>query len=85
MSCPACNDTGCDECKQNGRIEIVGCPLEYVTDNVWEVIRFAELYKKGLPPVHGGALDQAYCFIRAAEFIFSEIAVCKREAGAIDL
>ena len=36
------------------------------------MIRYAKLYRKGLPPVHGGALDQAAIFIDAAEFIWAE-------------
>jgi len=36
------------------------------------VIRYAKLYHKGLPPVHGGALDQAALFIDAAEFVWAE-------------
>jgi len=36
------------------------------------VIRFAKLYRKGLPPIAGGALDQAAIFIDAAEFVWAE-------------
>ena len=36
------------------------------------MIRYAKLYRKGLPPVAGGALDQAAIFIDAAEFVWAE-------------
>ena len=45
------------------------------------MIEFANLYKKGLPPVAGGALDQAYNFIQAAKLIFSEQAYYRKELG----
>ena len=32
----------------------------------------AEFFEKGLPPVAGGVLDQAYCFTEAARFILRE-------------
>lgn len=48
------------------------CPIVFVTDDVWECIRFARLFEKGLPPIAGGVLDQAGGFIRACEFIWNE-------------
>jgi len=39
----------------------------------------AELYEKGLPPEHGGTLDQAADFVRAARFVWNEEARCKRQ------
>ena len=82
--CVVCNDTGCRECGKTGRIQITCCPLEYVTDDVWEIIEYAELYEKGLPPVAGGALDQAYCFLQAVRFIFVERQNWKKILGIID-
>lgn len=46
--------------------------MEYITNDVWQAIEYAELYKKGLPPIAGGALDQAYNFIQAYKYISSE-------------
>ncbi len=46
--------------------------MSYVTGDIWQVITLAGLYEKGLPPVAGGALDQAVAFIAAAEFIWQE-------------
>jgi len=73
MTCPACGGSakGCDECDY-GCIYFEQCPLEIITRDVWEVMQYAELYEKGLPPVHGGALDQAYVFTWACRVIWAE-------------
>ncbi len=39
----------------------------------------AELTKRGLPPVHGGALDQAKKFLDACTFVWTETARIKAE------
>jgi len=52
-----------------------------VTEDVWEVIKYAELYQKGLPPIAGGALDQTQSFIEAARFIFEEENKIKKQLG----
>ncbi|HEW78613.1 MAG TPA: hypothetical protein ENH34_01410, partial [Phycisphaerales bacterium] len=70
MECINCSGSGCDECEKKGTIEITCCPLELVTNDVWEILEFAELYEKGLPPIAGGSLDQAKSFIYACRFIF---------------
>ena len=44
-----------------------------------EGIEFAALYEKGLPPVAGGALDQAQIFIDACRFIWECQALYKKE------
>ena len=71
MACPACDNSGCEMCEA-GRITITQCPLEMITSDVIEAIHYAGLYKKGLPPIHGGALDQARQFTDACEFIWHE-------------
>ena len=80
MDCFNCGGSGCELCL-DGKIEITQCPLELITDDIWDAIRFAELYEKGLPPVLGGALDQANIFIGAARFIFGEKNYWKRKLG----
>ena len=59
------------------------CPLEIITADVWEVINYAELYEKGLPPVAGGSLDQARCFIEAALFVFREKTYWENKLGVM--
>jgi len=39
----------------------------------------ADLYDKGLPPVAGGALDQAQIFVEAARMIFAERTFWKKK------
>jgi hypothetical protein len=82
--CENCNGLGCEECDGTGRIRITSCPLEVITPDVWEAIRFAELYEKGLPPVAGGALDQAANFIEAAMYIFSVQNYWKNKLGVFE-
>jgi len=48
------------------------------------MIEFAELFRYGLPPVAGGALDQAYVFLDAARFIWAEQRVWRAELGIHD-
>ena len=83
MKCISCDGNGCGECRDKGTLTIECCPLEYITEDAWEVIRYAELYEKGLPPVAGGALDQARCFVEAASFIFSEKTYWDNKLGVL--
>ena len=57
---------------------LTGCPLDYVTDDIWTAIDYAELYEKGLPPIAGGALDQAQIFLDACKLILAEKAYWKK-------
>lgn len=41
----------------------------------------ADFFKKGLPPVYGGVLDQAQIFLDAARFIWAEEARWRAELG----
>ena len=84
MACVTCNGAGCRACDGKGMFEITKCPLELITHDVWKIIKFAELYEKGLPPVAGGALDQAVSFVDAASFIFAEQNYWKKKLGIFD-
>ena len=53
------------------------CPLTLIEGDDWLAIELAGLFRKGLPPVAGGALDQTSQFLDAANFIWSEQARCK--------
>ena len=55
--------------------------MTLVTGDVWELLKFAGLYQKGLPPVAGGALDQAKIFIDAVDFIIEEENRIKKKLG----
>lgn len=65
-------------------MKITDCPEKLITPDIWEMIELARFYKKGLPPVAGGVLDQAYSFIEAADFIYAEENNWKRELGITD-
>lgn len=46
------------------------CPLLYAGAEAFEVLNFAELAREGLPPVHGGALDQTQSFLQVCRMIW---------------
>lgn len=83
MECPACNGAGCEECNA-GRIEIRQCPLELITPDVWDTLHYAALYEKGLPPLAGGSLDQAYNFTQSARIIWADQGRYKQELGIFE-
>ena len=56
---------------------VTECPLDCVTDETWSVIELAGMYKKGLPPVSGGSLDQLQMFISACRLIWKDAAFWK--------
>jgi len=57
--------------------------LDYVDRETFEIIEYAELYAKGLPPVTGGALDQSHGFLTACKFIFGEQNKWKAKLGIL--
>jgi len=71
FNCPECEGRGC-ELFDEGQFALTRCAYEFVTSEEWEYISFAGLYKKGIPPVSGGALDQIALFNHAARFIWAE-------------
>jgi len=83
MTCMACGGTGCSECGNIGSVDIVQCPLEIITADVWELLEYAELYKKGLPPVAGGALDQAKIFTESCRYVFEIESYVRNKLGII--
>lgn len=62
-----------------GRLRITACPLHVITDDVWETLQYADLYKRGIPPITGGALDQLAIFNAAARLIWAESARIEKE------
>ena len=83
LECPGCNGFGCSECDDVGSIDIIECPLNIIDYATRDVIEYAILYEKGLPPIAGGALDQTANFIEAAAFVFAERAKWKAKLGII--
>ena len=69
--------TPCPHCDGQGELALTACPLDVVPDEAWRAVGLADLYEKGLPPVAGGALDQAATFVEAAAFIAADKAAWK--------
>lgn len=81
--CPACGGAigGCDECGGTGVWTITDCPLRILDEPVLMLARYADLFKKGLPPVAGGTLDQAAVFVEASLFLWAEENMFKKKLG----
>lgn len=77
IECPNCDGAGCDKCRQ-GMVRITGCPNEYCL-SIAPLVSLAELFKKGIPPVAGGVLDQSVWFVEAARILDRESAMIERE------
>lgn len=73
MKCPACGGKAkkCRHCK-SGEIEITRCPLEFVTDDIFELIEMARHTYQGVWPMGPAIGDNAVMFIRAVRFIRGE-------------
>ncbi len=66
IDCPECDGKGCEQCQERGQFLLTECPYKtHLTPEVCELVYFANLYKKGVPPVAGGALDQSAWFMEA--------------------
>lgn len=66
----------------SGGFELETCPLDAVDEPTVRLIELARLFKRGLPPVAGGTLDQAAGFLAAAAFVWDEDEHYEREAAA---
>ena len=81
--CPVCGNSGkCKYCNDEGRLELTQCPRKAITNDIWQFMDYAELYEKGIPPEHGGALDQLYAFNYYCRFVWNEQALHKAKAHA---
>lgn len=68
-----CDGFGCEMCRETGGVlRLTGCPKTLIPRDVWDVIGEAEMYKRGLPPIAGGTLDQAAGFTAACKFVWAE-------------
>lgn len=77
IECPLCGGVGCTHC-EDGSVAIDGCPNQYCREMVTP-IRLIEHYRKGMPPVAGGVLDQSAWFLEAAETLEHDEALLKAE------
>lgn len=77
IECPACNGGGCDQCTQ-GHFRVDGCPNRFC-DGMGQFIELVDLFGEGLPPIAGGALDQAASFLEAARRFKTEETKAKAE------
>ena len=84
IECAGCAGSGCDACEQVGEIRLTKCPREAVAEDVWRLIEMADLTKRGLPPVGGGALDQAQKFLDACRFVWAEESRLRAEILGLD-
>lgn len=72
MQCPSCGGRGCGQCV-NGEFEITDCPYNAVTPEIRSLIKYADFFKRGIPPISGGALEQASGFVEACVFLWDEL------------
>jgi len=87
IRCVVCggeNFSTCDSCGKTGMMPVEDCPEKLITPDIWEAIELANLWEKGIPPVAGGALDQAQSFVSAARFIFAEQNWWKAKLGILE-
>lgn len=68
-----------------GQIFLPICPVRYAGPESFEVLSFAELAREGLPPVHGGALDQTQSFLEACRFIWPALDEIKAERNPLGI
>jgi len=78
IDCVTCDGAGCDDCKQYGSQQVIGCPNE-VSKSARPVLRLIDLYKNGILPVAGGALDQSAWFLNAVQYFEFNESLISRE------
>jgi len=71
MECPRCAGDGCAECDE-GRIELVGCPLDLIDGPTEQALRAADLAEHGSWPLAGGWLDQTESCLAAVRVVQAE-------------
>lgn len=58
LPCEHCGGDGCGWCDGGGKALVRGCPMEELGDDDWAGWRMYLLFKRGLMPMPGGALQQ---------------------------
>ena len=82
IDCTVCHNKdseGCHGCAGAGHFELTSCPALFVDAEIWELLGYAEMYSKGLPPVQGGTLEQSRWFSEFCRFAWNEQAYHKRK------
>lgn len=81
VECPACDKQGCSVCDGSRGIKITG---HYkVPSWCWSVMTVADRYRKGIPPIAGGSLDQTNWINQVCEFVDVERQTHIGAAGAM--
>jgi hypothetical protein len=62
----------CTACKGSGQEEITVCPMTLITAGAGDVVRAADLAKRGILPIAGGWLDQTDSIVTAMERFWNE-------------
>jgi hypothetical protein len=81
LRCTRCNGDGCGEC-EDGYVRVTGCPYRMIPEDVADLFKYYDDTKAGLPPVHGGGLDQTQSFINACRIVRAEDAYWESRAFA---
>ncbi len=79
IACPTCDEQGCAECNQQGFFCISDCPKNHIDLEFYHITKLADWLQSGLPPVAGGALNQAAWFMDFAKLLKSEITIAENE------
>lgn len=72
IACSRCSSRGCPDCGGTGWIVIDSCPQRWIGRDTIELVECMSLFRRGLPPVAGGVLDQTHWFVSAASFYQNE-------------
>ena len=76
IACVTCNGKnfeGCPTCNGTGHIEIDCCPRLLLDGGTLAAVKLADLFRKGLPPLAGGTLDQPQEFLDWCDFYFGDM------------
>jgi hypothetical protein len=69
-----CSGAGGDcwkECR-DGKVYLTSCPRKLVDVQTFQALGFVDLYKKGIPLVPGGSLDQPAGFVNLCQLVWGE-------------
>lgn len=81
VDCPECDGAGngCTHCVDGDR-SLHTCPRASLPAQICDFLHYFDLLEKGLPPVAGGALNQAASFNQATRFFRQQQAFWQKPA-----